>query len=150
MADNPKIPDAVSIDTNALRVIAGAPADAILREFDRLNAEIDHLRAESERLRAALAQSDQPCAYCSLPADEWAKCQSGFPGCARADDALGCPELGARLENERLREYLGKAAESLDEVADNFELSDTVKLKLKFAAMCARMASKEGKSDDQN
>lgn len=55
---------------------------------------IKELRAENERLRAALAHSDQPCAYCSLPADEWNKCVSGFPGCGRADDAMGCPHLG--------------------------------------------------------
>lgn len=61
------------------------------------------LRNENDRLRAALAQSDQPCAYCSLPRDEWEKCQHGFPGCSRADDAMGCPELGARMEADALR-----------------------------------------------
>jgi len=64
------------------------------------------LEAENTRLRAALANSDQPCAYCSLPADEWNKCESGFPGCDRADDAMGCPHLGSGLENARLREAL--------------------------------------------
>jgi hypothetical protein len=71
--------------------------------------EIERLRAENERLRAALAQSDQPCAYCSLPADEWARCDRGFPGCARADDAMGCPHLGSGLEVERLRAELSAA-----------------------------------------
>lgn len=65
-----------------------------------LEAELREVRAENDRLRAALAQSDQPCAYCSLPQDEWAKCQNGFPGCARADDAMGCPELGAEVAGE--------------------------------------------------
>lgn len=64
---------------------------------------VRHLEAEVERLRAALAQSDSPCAYCTLPADRWAECTHGFPGCARADDAMGCPELGARLELDQLR-----------------------------------------------
>lgn len=62
--------------------------------------------AENIRLRAALAQSDQPCAYCTLPAEEWNRCQYGFPGCARADDAMGCPELGARMEEHRLRDII--------------------------------------------
>ena len=53
--------------------------------------------AENTRLRAALAHSDQPCVYCSLPADKWAECSRGFPGCPRGDDACGCPELGAAM-----------------------------------------------------
>lgn len=64
----------------------------------------EKVEAENMRLRAALAQSERPCVYCSLPADEWAKCQSGFPGCARADDAMGCPELGARMECDEFME----------------------------------------------
>lgn len=69
--------------------------------------------AENTRLRAALANSQSPCVYCSLPADEWAKCQSGFPGCARADDAMGCPHLGSSLENIDLRAALAEARELL-------------------------------------
>ena len=65
--------------------------------------------AENTRLRAALANSQSPCVYCSLPADEWAKCQSGFPGCARADDAMGCPHLWSSLENIDLRAALAEA-----------------------------------------
>ena len=67
-----------------------------------MEQELQAVQAENVRLRAALAQSDQPCAYCSLPRDEWTKCPVGFPGCARGDDAMGCPELGARLEVEQL------------------------------------------------
>ena len=59
---------------------------------------IEQLEAENARLRAALARSKDPCPYCSLPAEEFAKCQSGFPGCARADDMTGCPEFAAMLE----------------------------------------------------
>ncbi len=55
------------------------------------------LQAENTRLRAALAMSDRPCVYCTLPADRWAECKSGFPGCARSDDAVGCPHLGDGL-----------------------------------------------------
>lgn len=66
----------------------------------------DEAGAENERLRAALAMSDRPCIYCSLPVDEWAKCTSGFPGCARGDDATGCPHLGASLEADAMRELI--------------------------------------------
>lgn len=61
------------------------------------------VEGENTRLRAALALSDQPCAYCSLPADEWAKCKHGWPNCGRGDDAMGCPHLGAALELEDLK-----------------------------------------------
>lgn len=60
------------------------------------------LEAEITRLRAALAMSEGPCIYCSLPRERWAECSHGFPGCSRGDDAVGCPELGARLELENL------------------------------------------------
>jgi hypothetical protein len=60
--------------------------------------------AENLRLRAALANSQAACTYCALPRAEWNRCQSGFPGCARADDAMGCPELGAALRESALRD----------------------------------------------
>lgn len=66
-------------------------------------AGIRELREENIRLRAAIAQGPGACLYCSLPQDEWNKCKAGFPGCARADDAVNCPELGASL---RLKEAL--------------------------------------------
>ena len=59
---------------------------------------------ENIRLRAALARSDQPCAYCSLSAEDFNRCVLGFPGCSRADDAMGCPELGAALELQQLKD----------------------------------------------
>lgn len=78
-----------------------------LRKYQELcneaASELSHLKAENERLRATLANSKSPCAYCDLPADEWAKCKFGFPGCGRADDVVGCPELGASLEARRLK-----------------------------------------------
>lgn len=69
--------------------------------------------AENTRLRAALAMSERPCAYCSLPADEWAKCASGFPGCARADDANGCPELGASMTSDVMKTAIQSAVKIL-------------------------------------
>lgn len=58
---------------------------------------------ENSQLRLLLATSNAKCAYCGLPAEEMAKCASGFPGCARGDDMLldGTPtrqELVAELE----------------------------------------------------
>lgn len=75
-----------------------------------LRTKLAAVAEENTRLRAALAHSDQPCAYCTLPAERWGECQHGFPGCARADDAVGCPELGARMEADQLRATLEKIA----------------------------------------
>lgn len=58
------------------------------------------LQDENTRLRAALAQSSSACVYCSLPAEQWNQCEFGFPGCGRSDDAMGCPELGAKWRLE--------------------------------------------------
>jgi hypothetical protein len=42
--------------------------------------------SENDTLRAYLAYGSDPCIYCGLDKGDMAKCQSGFPGCARADD----------------------------------------------------------------
>lgn len=68
-----------------------------------MGGALEKLFDENTRLRAALAVSKSPCVYCSLPAEEWGKCESGFPGCPRADDASGCPELGAMMELEDMK-----------------------------------------------
>lgn len=67
------------------------------RQIADWKARAEAAEAENIRLRAALAQSELPCVYCALPADEWTRCEHGFPGCGRADDAMGCPELGNRM-----------------------------------------------------
>lgn len=95
-----------------LRRLVGEHESAA-RDIGKLTAINSDLASENARLRAALAQSDQPCAYCSLPHDEWAKCKSGFPGCDRADDAMGCPHLGASLEAERYRAALQKIRDEI-------------------------------------
>lgn len=66
-----------------------------------LELQLTAANAENTRLRAALSQSDGACVHCSLPKEQWAACKSGFPGCSRADDAMGCPELGARMELDK-------------------------------------------------
>ena len=66
-------------------------------EIERLTAALAATERDNTHLRSALAVSKDPCRYCQLPAEEMAKCRSGFPGCDRADDMMGCPELGASL-----------------------------------------------------
>lgn len=83
-------------------------------ELARLKALAD----ENTRLRAALAMSDRPCAYCSLSAEEWNKCASGFPGCARADDAVSCSEFGAALENQVLRAEIGELRAEIERLRE--------------------------------
>ena len=82
--------------------------------LERVTRERDEALAENTRLRAALAQSELPCVYCSLPKDEWAKCAQGFPGCGRADDAMGCPELGAAMRAEAAEAKLAEARKVID------------------------------------
>lgn len=79
------------------------------RRENSLMRELNEATAENTRLRAALASSKDPCVYCQLPKDEMSKCRSGFPGCSRADDLMGCPELGASLEADRLDGELTEA-----------------------------------------
>ena len=76
-------------------------------------AEIGDLKHDIARLRAALAQSKDACIYCQLPADEMAKCKSGFPGCARADDSMGCPEFGAAMRAMDLERAMLATADQL-------------------------------------
>jgi hypothetical protein len=106
-AANKRADDALNLRRSEYRYIGldgkMTTAAALEDERDQLRAWLVEVKAENTRLRAALANSDQPCAYCTLPHDEWNKCASGFPGCARADDAIGCPELGASMENNTLR-----------------------------------------------
>lgn len=85
------------------------------------------LEADNIRLRAALAMSKSPCAYCSLPAEEWSKCVNGFPGCDRADDAMGCPHLGAAMETSALEAECARLREDaarLDWMAEYAQNSD--------------------------
>lgn len=73
---------------------------------------------ENTRLRAALGNSELPCVYCSLPKEEWAQCEFGFPGCSRADDAVGCPHLGSYLKHEAELEKAEQVITPFAEFAD--------------------------------
>jgi hypothetical protein len=84
-------------------------------EFAMLHRRLAEATAKNTRLRAALANSKDPCAYCSLAKNEWSKCVKGFPGCDRADDAMGCPELGARLEADEATARVERAEAALAE-----------------------------------
>jgi hypothetical protein len=78
----------------------------IAKQLDgkQLRADLAKAQAEDNYLRAYIANSDGPCLYCKLHRDDWGKCASGFPGCARADDALLgsmlCPSVGASPESK--------------------------------------------------
>jgi hypothetical protein len=94
------------------RVFHGACAiSELMMARNHARQEIADLTAENTRIRAALAQSKDACVYCQLPADEMAKCSSGFPGCARADDLTGCPEFGAAMRAMDLEAALRPFAE---------------------------------------
>lgn len=43
---------------------------------------------ENVTLRRIVANSSDLCVYCGLAKADMAKCERGFPGCARADDML--------------------------------------------------------------
>lgn len=80
--------------------------ESACEQQDALKQKVRELETENTHLRAALAVSKDPCLYCQLPAAEMARCKSGFPGCARADDMTGCPEFGAALECYQLKEQV--------------------------------------------
>ena len=125
MSDTPRTDEAKYHCTNAERYNK-TYLDAefvVTADFaEKLERELNSAQSENTRLRAALAASKSPCVYCSLPAEEWSKCKQGFPGCGRMDDAMGCPELGASMALEELKERanaLIAAGDDLDPHGDN-------------------------------
>ncbi len=112
-------------------IMAEGKREDVFAACRNANARATAAEAENTRLRAALALSDRPCTYCTLPADKWAECAHGFPGCDRADDAMGCPELGARMdlhaaeaEVARLREALAAETEACAKIAERYAAED--------------------------
>lgn len=91
-----------------------AALQATVKRLEADNAAAD---AEDRRFRAGVGMSANPCIYCRLPADEIAKCRSGFPGCARMDDRMGCPEFGAMLELHQANKEIAALHEELARVA---------------------------------
>lgn len=91
--------------------------DELQVQLAAVTKELAETQGENTRLRAALAQSSGACVYCSLPKEQWEACQSGFPGCARADDAMGCPELGARMELDEALARIKRLEEAGDAMA---------------------------------
>jgi hypothetical protein len=65
---------------------------------------IEELKEENDTLRGICAYENIECLYCGLPRAEMARCQSGFPGCARTDDMLCAPaSIQAKYEPTLLR-----------------------------------------------
>lgn len=89
----PRPNDAIAADCVAITDIHNA--------FLQLADELERLRAENDFMRLRLAESDKACVYCDLPASDAAKCASGFPGCARADDLYACDRMTVRDEHQR-------------------------------------------------
>ena len=103
----------------------GKAVKALLAQAEVVR-ERDAAQEENTRLRAAISHSTGACLYCTLPKDEWAKCRNGFPGCARMDDAMGCPELGAAMQLHEVTRERDRLAEELRgwiAIYDNCEIS---------------------------
>lgn len=90
--------------------------------------QLTDLRRENDHMRASLANGPGPCAYCDLPRDQWGQCSSGMPGCARSDDAMLCPHVGAGMNEERLNKALEHIA--------NGEIGLDLCVKLAKEALC--------------
>lgn len=79
-----------------------------LRKIENLKSDNAQLRQENDQFRAMLGNSAKPCIYCGLSAKDQIKCESGFPGCARADDQMLCPHFAAEMKAEQRIAELGK------------------------------------------
>ncbi len=100
--------------------LAELAADLLERDGARiteLEAERGETRKENEWLRAYTGQSAKACVYCGLGADEQAQCERGFPGCARGDDQMLCPEVGVAIERDEARAALAEAIQARDNTA---------------------------------
>lgn len=89
----------------------------VAHEIAGLRKCVGEVQKENDHLRAAISFSKDPCTYCSLPADEIAKCRAGFPGCARMDDMTGCPEFGAMMQLAAANDKIARLREALTKIA---------------------------------
>lgn len=99
-------------------LIVGEDATALRQLLRDAESRLAEARKENEFMRLRLAESDKACAYCNLPKAEMGRCESGFPGCARADDLLHCDELTRRDAQQRrdgAAEWLEKYLARMDE-----------------------------------
>lgn len=69
---------------------AADPDQILVRKFiARIDmGEPERLTKENDFMRKLLADADVPCVYCGLSRADLGRCESGFPGCARADDMV--------------------------------------------------------------
>jgi len=79
-----------------------------LRKIENLKSDNAQLHQENDQFRAMLGNSAKPCIYCGLSVKDQMKCESGFPGCARADDQMICPHFAAEMKAEQRIAELGK------------------------------------------
>lgn len=74
-------------------------------DLDALNKAIRE--PSKQRFLTLLANLPVDCIYCSLSVQDWPKCERGFPGCARGDDAMMCSHLGREITlYELLNEWM--------------------------------------------
>lgn len=95
------------------------------------------LTDENDKLRGLLAKGKGDCVYCQLPADQIAKCKSGFPGCARMDDIVNVvnTEVQNRQE-ERILDLLverSRLQATIDAMQTVIENSDKIEDAVKAA-----------------
>lgn len=67
---------------------------ALLRRLREAERERDKACKENDFMRNLLASSNLDCVYCGLSKADMVKCESGFPGCGRADDMVFDGEVG--------------------------------------------------------
>ena len=121
----------------------GAKIARLEAEIERLTAALAAAERDNTHLRSALAVSKDPCRYCQLPAEENEKCRSGFPGCDRADDMMGCPELGASLalQDAEIQAWNAAIEAAADKSASSFLFDGIVNKPQDSYAQCRARAA---------
>lgn len=76
------------------------------------------LEKENNTLRGLLGNSAKPCSYCGLAAEDQAKCERGFPGCARADDQMLSQHFADAYRAEKAERERDEAEDRADAMQD--------------------------------